>query len=155
MMWKWINRRTGRTYHSYSIGEKIRYFNEMLHSNNPKKRQKAKSRLEYLQSNLTSNKVFGKVFMAKDQCFYSNANPNKSRRVVAIGIKDNVMKVIPVNKHNKVVHLSGFDGKRALNVNRVKDLSLDDIHYKHHFPMTSNDRLTTKEKEELKRKLNR
>lgn len=138
-------------YQRYSIGEKIKYYENILKKSN-NTNIKAKKNLERFRNLVNGKKVFGNVFIVKDKEFDSNANDFKPRQVVCVEAKNGKAVVIPVRKNKNMVNLSNFDFKRSINVNSSKSIPFDRIYEKRGFKNTSNSFLTSKEKLDLHKK---
>lgn len=112
----------------YSIGEKKKYFREML-----RKKGLSESERRKYQEKLTSlenikPKRFD-VFITNDSFFNKGANPYKSRRVVILKNFGDFLDVVPVKKNSKYVVLDNFTGDRMIAKNNVlKNFSIDDLY---------------------------
>lgn len=151
-MWFW-KRKKGKPVYRHSIGEKIRYYEGLLNSKDPAVRDRAKANLARLHRYADGQDVFGKVFIVRDKEFNSYADKNKTRRVVCVGVNGNKLQVIPVRRNKNMVSLSNFDHQRSINVNGVREISINEVYEKRTFRKTGNDYLTNQEKLELNKKL--
>ena len=125
-MWFW-KRKKGKPVYRHSIGEKIRYYEGLLNSKDPAVRDRAKANLARLHRYADGQDVFGKVFIVRDKEFGNTRQPTKPRRVVCVGKDGDRLKVIPVYKNKTMISLSNFDRQRSINVNGVRERSINEV----------------------------
>lgn len=135
----------------YSIGEKIRYFDNIINDPNSNLNRKnwaliRKNDLLSIQSKIN----FGDVFVVDDRIFGNTIH--KPRLVVVAKVKNNKVNVVPVRKSNQYIVLSNFDGKRFLNLKKAKKISKNILYEKPGFRISKNADLTYREKQELEKK---
>lgn len=135
----------------YTLGEKERYFNEILNKPNisEKKRNWANKRLDTIRSKKKNLKL-GDVMIINDK--YVGGPKSKPRAVVIAKVKKNRIMVVPVYKGNRIMTLKNFDGQRLINISKTKDVSKDYL-YEHRGFKLKNCNLTSKEKEKLQLKV--
>ena len=101
-MW---SRNNNYRHQRYSIGKKIKYYeNILMKSNNTN--IKTKKYLERLCNLINGKKVFGNVFIVKDKEFNNNSNDYKPRQVVCVEAKNGKAVVLPIRKNKNMVNLS-------------------------------------------------
>ncbi len=135
----------------YSIGEKIRYFDNIINDPNSNLNRKnwaliRKNDLLSIQSKIN----FGDVFVVDDRIFGNTIH--KPRLVVVAKVKNNKVNVVPVRKSNQYIVLSNFDGKRFLNLKKAKKISKNILYEKRGFRISKNADLTYREKQVLEKK---
>lgn len=137
----------------YSLGEKEKYFQNII--NNPnisdKRKNWANLRLNQIQHKKNNLKL-GDVVIVNDM--HVGSPDYKPRVAVVAKTKNNKITVIPVRKDKKIMILKNFDGDRCISINNAKKISKNICYELRGFKM-KNCNLTTKEKEKLKSKVDK
>lgn len=135
----------------YSLGEKIRYFDNII--NDPNSNLNRKNWALTRKNDLLSKQSkinYGDVFVVDDRIFGNTIH--KPRLVVVAKVKNNKVNVVPVRKSNQYIVLSNIDGKRFLNLKKTKKISKNILYEKRGFRISKNADLIYREKQELEKK---
>lgn len=97
----------------------------------------------------------GSVFIVPDHIFNpSSPERMKPRRAVLVSKAGGNIYLAPVRRiSNQRIALSNFDGSREIVLEKTKMVPRDKVFSKKHFPGTSNDYLSKKEKIKLRKAL--